>query len=106
MRFDVVNVIWFKAGIVQCFLQHGALRWAVRGGHGAGMTVMIDRSALNDSKDVVAVRSGVAEALERNHAAAFTLSEPIGPGIEGFAATVWREGIHLTNANEVFGGED
>ena len=66
------------------------------------MTVMIDRSALNDSKDVVAVRSGVAEALERNHAAAFTLSESIGFDIKGFTATVWREGVHLTNANEMF----
>ena len=106
MRFDVVDVIGFKAGIVQRFLQHGALRRAAGRGHGAGMPVMIDRRALNDSKDVIAVRSGVAEALERNHAAAFTLSEPIGPDIEGFAATVWRKGSHLTNANEVFWGED
>ena len=83
-----------------------ARRRAARGRHGAGMTVMIDRRALNDSKDVVAVRSGVVKALERNHAAAFTLSESIGTDIEGFAATVWREGSHLTNANEMFWRED
>ena len=47
----------------------------------------------------------VAESLQSYNTAAFALAKSIGLGIECLAATVRRQGGHLTNSNEMFWGQ-
>ena len=100
--FHIVDLVRIQPGVVECFLQHGALRLAAGCRDCARLSVMIDGRALYDRKDSIAIGAGVAKPLERNDAATLALPKSVGAGIKCLASPIWRKRCHLANADEMF----
>ena len=88
---QVVDVGGGGAGPLQGLLHR--LRLGRRAGHGQTLagSVLIDRRAGNDGPDPVAVRLGVAEALEDDQAAALAGDETVGGRVKGPALARGRQ---------------
>ncbi len=106
VRLDVVEVGGLEPRVGERRADDRLLRGAAGRGEAARAAVLVDRRAPDDRAHEVAALLRLGEAFEDDEAAALAADHPVGPRVEGPAASGGREHPGLGVGDRRVGGED
>ena len=102
VRLHESNLSRFELRIGESIAQHRLLRRPTGCGETVAAPVLVRCRAANHSDDAIACRLRIVEALEHEHAAAFTAHEAISARIERLAASIGRHHVRPGQCNRDF----
>src|SRR5690349_12530760 len=105
MRFDVVDVCRFYAGVVQRTSHHRRLSFAVGYGDAAARAVLVNGATTDHGDNRVAVALGIFQALEHEDRTAFPTRDTIGASVESTTTPSRRQHTSLRRNDVAFGIE-
>ena len=95
VRLDVADLVRLDLCVGQGSGQQLLLGAAVGYSQPAAGPIVVDGASPNQRQHRVSIRFGVGQPLEQHHACPLPTSVAVGGRIEGLAAAIWRERLHL-----------